>query len=147
MGVQHFEITGQVDGITDTFTTPGIDIKDDSNFMPVLNGQVVNILDVTKIDSKTFKLDCIPQVGDTLEVRYQDRLTDVTINCIESRFELPIEGEVFDLFQVDGEVITTHVNIKGRVLKVVDIDGELPNIQTISGDINKLIEIDGEIKC
>jgi len=79
MATIHENLTSQIDGITDTFTT----VNDISGGVVVdYNGQVVNDLDITILTSTTFQLSFVPQLlpspSDTLGAWINPDKFDIT---------------------------------------------------------------------
>lgn len=111
MAVIAENLTSQVDGVVDTFTTTN-DIAT-NKFFPSLNGQVVNTLDVTVLTTTSFQLDFVPHADDTLEAY--------------------IGAEIYDISgQVDGvtNTFTKHASDTGFGDFVAIINGQVQDQDT-----------------
>jgi len=69
MVFSNIDITDQVNGAINTFTTPGNAVADDKEFIVFKNGQKISETEVTKIDPTSFSLAFIPKRGDNLETQ------------------------------------------------------------------------------
>lgn len=79
MAMTNADITDQVDGAISTFIVPGNEAATSEVFIVFQNGQRIHESEVSKVDSKTFTLSFTPEVGQNLEVQYNDILTDEDI--------------------------------------------------------------------
>ncbi len=126
MSVQFFDLTSQVDGVNDTFSISALTTSkkaDGHNFLPLLNGQKVNLDRVTDIDTESFTLLDVPKATDTVAVMYQDEIVGVTFTFEEAtRFSNEVVGKIRTINNVKGTIKTLN-QLKGSVSSIHKVKG------------------------
>lgn len=131
MATIHEDLTDQVDGVTDTFTT----INDIAGGIIVdHNGQVIFKEDTTILNNNNFQIVFVPQVGDTISVFVTPDRFDVTdqVDGVTKEFnksDLDINGTGDFIPILNGQIKETSLTIEipssGDIVFILD---EAPQI-------------------
>ena len=126
-----FNITVQVNGITDTFVSDVSDLGEGS-FLGILNGQVL-VQDTVSLSQTSFKLNIIPQIGDTLEY--------FRIQKSSNFFNVKVDGFVTQN-TING--IIKDNNITGEAKQKI-VFGESRSVNSLNGITNIGNKVIGEV--
>lgn len=117
-----FDVTSQIDGVTNTFNSAPSDLGE-GDFLAVYNGQVL-VSDTFSIGQTQFKLSIIPQIGDVLEY--------FRVQFLEFPFSVSVNGFIK---QNEIKGVIRQNKIRGTIEK-----------QSIVGTVDQGDEIQGFIE-
>lgn len=123
----RFDISGQVDGITNIFSSSPSDTSEGS-FVAILNGQVFSD-DTQTINSTTFSLSSIPQIGDKLSY-----IRIIQIKECDPDYVLPITAIIKDSGSVTGKILN-DIGIFGIVDEKIDIRAQVESAHKITANV------------
>ncbi len=128
----RFDITSQVNGITNLFTNAPSDTSQ-GGFVAILNGQIL-VEDTTTIDDSNFKIVTIPQIGDKLSyIR-----TVETIVC-DPDIILPISATVEDVLTPNAKVLK-EINVFG-IIEDDSVMANVDSVDAVSGSVSDILQV------
>jgi hypothetical protein len=130
MSVVNVDLTSQIDGITNVFTVTQPKASG-FPFVVFQNGQKNHESEVTALTSTSFSLGFIPQVGENLEVQYQDNLSSAQINCTIINTKLFAELTMTNVLEANL-TITSNLD---AVLDSATFDADLLSTSVLEGTI------------